>query len=95
MQDYEKAIFRAALSKYGANNQMIVAMEECAELIKAICKTLRGMNAYDNISEEMADVSIMIDQLSILFQNADKARQWRNKKVTRLKARISNGGKKP
>ena len=93
MQDYEKAIFRAALSKYGANNQMIVAMEECAELIKAICKTIRGMNAHDNVSEEMADVSIMIDQLSILFQNADKTRQWRNKKVTRLKVRVSGEGK--
>ena len=91
MQDYEKAIFRAALSKYGITNQKIVAIEECAELIKALCKSLRGFADLNNIAEEMADVSIMLDQMSIVFQNSDLVRSHRNKKVVRLKARIGKG----
>lgn len=42
MNDYEKQVFRSAISKYGEINQIIVAIEEMSELIKALCKLLRG-----------------------------------------------------
>lgn len=42
MNDFEKRVFRSAISKYGENLQVIVAVEEMSELIKALCKLLRG-----------------------------------------------------
>ena len=60
MNDYEKQVFRSAISKYGETNQSIVAIEEMSELIKALCKKLRGKPDFENIAEEMADAGIML-----------------------------------
>lgn len=45
----------------------MVAMEECAELIRAISKMQRKPNR-NNLVEEIADVTIMIEQLKIMYQ---------------------------
>lgn len=92
MNDYEKQVFRSAISKYGEINQIIVAIEEMSELIKALCKLLRGKPDCENIAEEMADAGIMLDQLSIMEQNADRVRKRRNEKVRRLKVRVMGKG---
>lgn len=92
MNDFEKQVFRSAISKYGETNQIIVAIEEMSELIKALCKKLRGKPDFENLAEEMADVGIMLDQLSIMEQNADRVRKRRNEKVRRLKVRVMGKG---
>lgn len=92
MNDYEKQAFRSVISKYGKTNQIIVAIEEMSELIKALCKLLRWKPDYENIAEEMADDGIMLDQLSIMEQNADLVRKHRNEKVRRLKVRVMGRG---
>ena len=48
-------------------DQLIVAIEELSELQKELCKTLRGKLNIDNITEEMADVYIMLEQIKIYF----------------------------
>lgn len=63
-----------------------------SELIKALCKLLRGKPDHENIAEEMADAGIMLDQLSIMEQNADRVRKCRNEKVRRLKVRVMGKG---
>ena len=80
-QEREAAILEAAITKYGTVPQVIVAIEEQAELIKAICKFLRHTlcNKYEeaavlaSMSEERADVSIMLNQLDLIFgDNVEK-----------------------
>lgn len=74
-QEREAAILEAAIAKHGTVPQVIVAIEEQAELIKAICKFLRHTlcNQYEeasvlaSLSEERADVSIMLNQLDLIF----------------------------
>lgn len=74
-QEREAAILEAAITKHGTVPQVIVAIEEQAELIKAICKYLRHVLCaqYDkasvlaSLSEERADVSIMLNQLDLIF----------------------------
>lgn len=68
-----------ALNKFGETNQHIKMIEECSELIKAISDKLQG-NEH-NISEEIADVQIVLDQIKILHPDW---KTWEQIKLKRL-----------
>lgn len=57
-------ILRKAIQTYGEEAQEKVAIEECSELIQAICHKHRGRE--HNIAEEIADVKIMLEQLELI-----------------------------
>lgn len=64
-----KIVLNKAIAKYG-ENQLDIAQEELSELIQAISKVKRypnSKNAQLNLIEEIADVSIMIEQLQMYF----------------------------
>lgn len=65
-------ILKNAIAIYGEPLQHVVAMEECSELIKEISKGLRGEGNEINMVEEIADVTIMIDQLKLMHHISDK-----------------------
>lgn len=83
-----------AITTFGEEAQMIVALEELSELQKELCKVLRGDENNDHVSEEMADVQIMLDQLEIIFGNRGAVASWQSKKTKRLWERITEHGKK-
>lgn len=91
MNDEQKLTCSLIHSHYGANMQLVVLQEECAELIQAVSKIQRyGINhdTYDNFVEELADVSIMIQQMKSWLHN-----DWTGEieaKLQRQKERISN-----
>jgi hypothetical protein len=60
----ETEVFRRAIQDYGKIPQKIKAIEELAELIEAV-----SIGNTRMIAEEMADVSIMIDQLELIYDN--------------------------
>ncbi len=91
MSFQEYVIEHDAVKTYGKESQLIVAIEELSELIKELTKHLRGENNVDHISEEMADVLIMLEQLGIIFNNPDDVFSWRDKKLKRLRERLHNG----
>lgn len=66
-QDREIAILEGAIKKWGYRLQVIVAIEELAELQKELTKWLRGKCNPAGLLEEMADVSIMLNQLQLIF----------------------------
>lgn len=63
------SILQKLIEKFGAKSQIIVAIEELSELQKELCKYLRDKTNIRNISEEMADVEIMLEQLKLIFEN--------------------------
>ena len=71
-----RALLDRAITTYGAPAQMDMAVEEMAELTKALCKIKRAQAgcevtaAIGNVIEEMADVQIMLDQLRIIFHRS-------------------------
>lgn len=77
-QDREAKILEGAVKTYGAEAQIIIAIEECSELIKALTKFLRAKPGTDvteiisDIREEMADVGIMLNQLALIFGDANE-----------------------
>jgi len=61
---------RGMLKKYGISRQLTKAQEECAELIVAIAKYSEPsgeLGAAERVREEIADVTIMLEQLRIIF----------------------------
>lgn len=87
-----KVIYNRAHNLWGMKCQYKVAAEECAELIQALLKMDRGFNSstHDEVLEEIADVTIMIEQLHLMF-NHQKIEKFRQKKLERLKKFIDAG----
>lgn len=57
-----------ALEHFGNTAQICQTMEECAELIVALNKSLRDPeNTFKNVLEELADVTIMVEQMKQLY----------------------------
>ena len=80
----KQQILVAAVRHYGTGNQRFKAMEELAELIRALARC----DDRDNIAEEMADVRIMLDQLEIMLRNSDEVREWEYEKLMLLSERL-------
>ena len=81
-------ICEKAVRKFGKTAQLIMAMEEMSELIQALSKDIRGKGSRNNISEEIADVEIMLAQLKIIYRNANDVDDWRADKLSLLQKRI-------
>lgn len=67
----EKKVFEDAMRMWGTVAQFHMTIEESSELIKAICKWLRAHDDTElhertkELVDELADVSIMVDQLKL------------------------------
>ena len=73
MNKDKQVVWRESIRKYGKETQSIVCMEECGELIQAVSKRLRGKpGAIDNLTEEMADVTICLYLLKEMYGITDK-----------------------
>lgn len=75
--------YKKLIEKFGAKSQIIVAIEELSELQKELCKYLRDKTNIRNISEEMADVEIMLEQLKLIFENETPVSIEKNYKLAR------------
>jgi NTP pyrophosphatase (non-canonical NTP hydrolase) len=92
-----KNILKKAIEKYGSHNQMLKCIEECGELSRAISRILIELSSGDgftteesqeNLYEELADVSIMIEQMIMIFDCVDEVIVQQMKKLKRLKERL-------
>lgn len=84
----EQEILREAVYTFGPTSQEKMLIEEMSELTKEICKHWRGADNVADISEEMADVQIMLDQMAIVFNNAEQIERCRRFKLRRLQQRV-------
>jgi len=82
----QQEIYKLAVEKWGAEFQMLMAIEEMAELTQVLVKTTRGHLDYNKISEEVADVEIMLAQLRVVFPlGLEKdVQKWKRRKKYRL-----------
>jgi len=67
LANLDAGIYEKLEEKFGRNHQLDVAIEECAELIKALSKAVRGKENDMQICEEIADVEVCIDQLKLFY----------------------------
>ena len=64
----KKDLFDKARSKYGIDAQVQMCIEEMSELTKELCKWFRDKGDINHISEEIADVEIMLEQMKQSFK---------------------------
>ena len=81
-------IYRAALNTFGTEAQIKMLFEEMGELMSAICKYFRGRDKVVHIAEEIADVHILLDQMTLLFDCKAEVEIQRKYKLRRLEQRV-------
>ena len=82
-------VYNKAIETYGKEHQCMVALEEMAELQKELCKNFRGRDNKLEIAEEIADVRIMLEQLTLIFDCRVNVYDFWNNKLERLERRLN------
>ena len=94
LRESQRNVLQECLNRYGVEEQQRMAMEECAELIQAINKIHRKPSPenMNNLFEEIADVTIMIEQLKMIYLVDDCSTIERiiEEKIDRQKGRLEN-----
>ena len=83
-----KKVYQAALNKWGVDLQTMMAVEEMSELTKEICKIKRGKIDLDALADEIADVTIMLEQLREIYDLNDDVCDHMDAKILRLQSRV-------
>lgn len=84
-------VYRKAIAKYGADKQMTVAIEEMSEVIKELCKLQRGIGNRDHLAEEIADATIVLEQMRMLFNLNQAVCDKMDEKIERLQRKVAWG----
>ena len=95
----KRDVYMKALSTYGIKNQLVMCMEECAELAKECSKLYRlfSDNEYPKkadilfLAEEMADVEVMLEQLKLFYNLDSNIEAFKKSKIHRLADRLDDG----
>ena len=85
------AVYEKAIARDGVLLKAIVAIEELSEVQKEICKHLRGEDNREHIAEEIADATIMLEQLRVMFNLHEPVDRYMDEKVQRLADRLKGG----
>lgn len=83
----EHALLTDAVHTWGTHAQLVMALEEMAELSKEVAKTIRTGTPTENLADEIADVEIMLAQLRIIateLGHAEFARAVAERKAFKL-----------
>lgn len=83
-----RELLEKVIERFGKKHQLVVAMEEMAELQKELSKAIRGRQDINHITEEIADVEIMLEQLKIIFECSADVDIWKSAKLDRVIKRL-------
>ena len=89
-------IYLDAIEQFGPHNQIVCCVEELAELQVELAKILNGKRDADNpdhiklLVDEFADVHIMIEQMTLLFNCGFDVMKRKDFKLGLLKEKIQN-----
>lgn len=81
-------VYTNALIHFGEEIQMIVGLEELSECQKEICKFFRGLGDREHLAEEIADATIMLEQMRYIFGVNDLVCEKMDEKIWRLDDRL-------
>ena len=87
-----KKTYLNALIWFGTAAQSVVAIEELSECQKEICKFLRGGGDKLHLAEEIADATIMLEQLRIMYGVNEDVCRIMDEKVERLDKKLKGTG---
>ena len=89
MLKFNREVLQKAINEYGTTVQTVVAIEEMAELQKELTKSIRGVERFDGLIEEIADVYIMLEQVRMMYALDENIIQPAiDAKLARLRSKI-------
>lgn len=81
-------VYTNAFVTNGERTQMVVALEELSECQKEICKFLRGEGDAGHLAEEIADATIVLEQMRYIFVLNSLVCEKMDEKIIRLDHRL-------
>ena len=87
-QSERRELYETALTKWGVENQLWMVTEECGELLNAIGKMRRERVTREDVITELADVTIMCEQIAQYMGYDDYTKEM-ERKLERLKERLA------
>lgn len=83
-----KAVYEAALQKWGAEAQVNKFTEELGEFLVELGRMRNGVGDRDAFAEELADLTIMLEQLRLIYGVDEMVCGNMDYKINRLMGRI-------
>ena len=83
-----KAVYEAALQKWGAEAQINKFTEELGEFLVELGRLRNGASNRDAFAEELADLTIMLEQLRLIYGVNEEICEYMDYKIHRLMGRI-------
>ena len=91
-----KAAYEQIIAKKGTLSQVLMTMEEMNELGKELCKLFRDENrGKEGLIDELADVFVMAEQMTVLFNVEDEVIDRMGYKIHRQLSRMEGEPEKP
>lgn len=85
-----KKIYRAAIDAWGVDAQQWIVVEELGELQTALSQMRRGRIGPEDVADEIADATIMLEQLQLMLGVEKRVEQGIARKIERLRRRIES-----
>ena len=90
----EREICVEAVRQFGRINQIVKALEEMGELSQALARWLNGAPDWDNVTEEIVDVGIMLEQLEHIVRESRMGtvgfEEMKKRKLDRLEGMLEH-----
>ena len=87
--EVRKLVYEKAIDHYGVDCQIWKAVEEMSELTKELAKTQTSTDTdRDRLVDEIADVTVMVEQLSLIIDANEDVRNRMDYKIQRLAQRM-------
>lgn len=83
-----KKIYRAAIDAWGVDAQQWIVVEELGELQTALSQMRRGRIGPEDVADEIADATIMLEQLQLMLGVEKLTQQCVERKIQRLQRRL-------
>lgn len=83
-----KKIYRAAIDAWGVDAQQWMVVEELGELQTALSQMRRGRIGPEDVADEIADATIMLEQLQLMLGVEKLTQQCVERKIQRLQRRL-------
>lgn len=82
-------LYVRAIQLWGIQAQKLMVFEEIGELMSKMAKENRGRSSKEEIITDLADVSIMVEQMAVNYGWRDYCKE-KSRKLKRLKKRLDD-----
>jgi len=81
-------IYEKAQARYGLRAQALKALEELGEVAVELARVQNGLGSMEALAEEIADATIMLEQMRLLYDINEQVCRQMDAKVLRLAGKL-------